>query len=295
MRHSSPAPMATFLGCLGLFTWALTACIAVQLANIPPFEFLTITSFMTFLTTCLRLTIKRSWSTIRQPVMFWLIGSVCIPVNLLGYFCAFRYIDASLADLIYYMYPILVVLFSAIFLGRRLSFKTLLSPLLGFSGVFVLLVQDLDHLPEWGMWQGVFYAFLGSASWAVYSLCTRHYHRTPFEMVGLFFGIGAVFALAVHLKNEQFVQPTGFEFFLMIFWALIVQSLSITLWEVGMRKGNFDLLNIFSFAIPLISVCLLVLIGYTPFTPHLMVATAMITLGLVLCKYTNEAELENAH
>ena len=282
MNDGNSSPLATSFGICGLFVWSVTACIAVKLSNIPPFEFLTITSFMTFLITCARLTFRKSWHTIRQPLMFWIIGSICVPLNLLGYYCSFHYIDASLADLIYYMYPILVVMFSTVVFKRRLTFKTVLSPLLCFSGVVILLGQEIDRFPEISMWQGVLFAFLGSASWATYSLCTKVYSNTPFEMVGLFFGVGVLFNLTIHLQNEVYIQPSLTELSLMIFWAIVVQSLSITMWEFGMRKGNFELLNVCSFTVPVISVCLLVMSGFTPFTMRLMIATTVIALGLFL-------------
>jgi len=288
MNDGNSSPLATSFGICGLFVWAMTACVAINLSNIPAFEFLTLTSFMTFLIACTRLTIKKSWHKIRQPLSFWVIGSICIPMNLLGYFCSFRYIDASLADLIYYMYPILVVLLGAVLFRKRLTLKTLISLILCFTGIVILLAQEIERFPEKGMWQGVLLAFLGSISWAVYSLSTKIYADSPFEMVGLFFGIGSLFALVFHLQNEIFILPTLFEFSLMIFWAFIVHNFSISMWEFGMRKGDFDLLNILSFTVPVISVCLLVICGFTPFTMRLVIATTIIAIGLILNRTGDE-------
>ena len=284
---------ATILGCFGLLFWVVTAWMAVQLARIPPFEFLMVAQGVTFLSACVRLSYRKAWNEIKQPISFWIAGVICVPMNILGYFFAFRYIEAALADLIYYMYPIFVLMLGSFSSRYRLSYRGILGTALGFAGVCLLFCRDLSFSPDSLSFKGIGFALLGSFSWAFYTLSTRNHSQAPFEMAGLFFGVGFGFSTLFHLLNETFVMPNAIELFYMLFWGLFVQSLSITLWEKGLRQGNFGLLNGLSYAIPVLSVSLLVATGYVPFSQQLVFATFLVTVGVTLtnqCLQVNEAE-----
>jgi len=132
-RYRTPF-WATILGGLGLFFWSTTGWMAVQLERIPPFQFLMITQFVTFSLALSHLSAKHAWRSLCQPPLFWLVGAVCVPLNLLGYFWAFRFIQPAQADLIYYIYPIHILLIGSLLLGYRISPRALVGVLVGFLG-----------------------------------------------------------------------------------------------------------------------------------------------------------------
>lgn len=280
--QSTQYTTSTFLGGFGMLTWATTGCIASQLARIPPFEFLALTALVNLLSSCFQLTYYKKWSSLKQPLFFWAIGCLCVPMNTLGYFWSFQYINPALADLIYYMYPVQVLLLASIFSKGSSFWKSIIGAFISFLGVCVLLYQDLNSLGSPSVWEGVFFGFLGSFSWAAYSLATKFYSNAPFQMIGIFFGVGSIFSFGIHLATEVYVPPSFLEWAFIVFWGLIVQSLSINLWEKGLRFGNFGFLNGLSFTIPIVSIFLLVLTGFTPLSYELLIATALVTLGLSL-------------
>jgi len=294
MRALSRYQFTTLLGGCGIFFWSLTAWMAMNLSNIPPFEFLMITQGITFLSAIARLSYKKSWHTTKQPLIFWILGSICVPLNLLGYFISFRYIDPALADLIYYMYPIHVFMISSLFLPGVFSIRGLMGCLLCFMGIYVLCYEDISLFFHTVRWEGMFFAILASLSWAAYTLGTKAYQNTPFEMAGLFFGVGSFFAALLHFWGEAFVTPSFMEMIYMLIWALIVQSLAINLWEIGIKQGNFELLNALSYSIPILSVLFLVIGGYTPFTLNLVGAIIIVTLGIALSQNSLNATEQKA-
>ena len=59
-------------------------------------------------------------------------------------------------------------------------------------------------------------------------------------------------------------------------------GLSFFAWDVGMKRGNIQLLGVMSYAAPLLSTLALVLTGHTPATPMLGFAALAITGGAAL-------------
>lgn len=95
---------------------------------------------------------NRSRATIEAPRRRdW---GLLLVVGLLGYYLAslldfsgLQYINAGLERLILFLYPTLVVLLSALFLGRRIGGREVLALLLSYAGIVVVFAQAVGTGP----------------------------------------------------------------------------------------------------------------------------------------------------
>jgi drug/metabolite transporter (DMT)-like permease len=65
-------------------------------------------------------------------------------------------------------------------------------------------------------------------------------------------------------------------------------------WDIGMKKGDIQLLGVASYAAPLLSTLALVAAGVAPATPALAVAAALITGGAALAARASARQVKPA-
>lgn len=284
--------LATLLGSLALLLWSTTAFIAIHLTDLPTFELLFFLLFITLICSMLRLTWNKKWSFVSTSPKFWAIGSLCIPLNTLGYYSAFKFISPAQADLIYYLYPIGGLMLAGLFFGYRIPKAAFIGAFLGFCGVFILFYDDALSIFSNNNMIGTAFAAMAALSWSIYMIFSRRFANSPHEMIGLFFGVGSIIFFLFHLAAEPFVMPSIEEFIYIVLWAVIIQSYSYSLWEIGIKKGNFMMMNILSYITPLCSIFILIASGNHPFSLQVVLATLLVIISMTVCPKKTEPAMQ---
>ncbi|HMO71231.1 MAG TPA: EamA family transporter, partial [Paracoccaceae bacterium] len=105
----------------------------------------------------------------------------------------------------------------------------------------------------------------------------------PTEGVAVFCLAPAALSALVHLAVETPAWPQGAGG-----WAAVAAlglgpvGLAFFTWDIGMKKGDIQLLGVASYAAPLLSTLVLVVAGRAPATQVLILSAAMITAGAAL-------------
>lgn len=105
-----------------------------------------------------------------------------ISLGIMGYyvaslfdFWALQYLTASLGRLILFTYPTLVLILSAIFLGRRISWIEAGAVLLSYVGVALAFSQSIELEQGDQFWRGVILSFSSALTFAIYLLGSGEY------------------------------------------------------------------------------------------------------------------------
>ncbi len=198
------------------------------------------------------------------------------------YFSALRMAPAAEAGLIAYLWPLFIVLLSGLLPGERLAPLHITGALLAFGGAALIVLRggaafDATALPGLGL------AFLCAVTWAVYSIVSRRMGDVPTVAVVVFCLATAALSLPAHLLLEPTIWPSGTSGWLSVL-ALGIGPVGIAFytWDVGMKKGDIQLLGVASYAAPLLSTLALVIAGHATATPVLAAAAALITGGAAL-------------
>lgn len=273
--------IGTSAGVAGLFFWAVAAVLIAATTAIPTFQILTIAFAMSFIATAISLTINKRWSVVlKQPWSLWLLGILGIFGTNVFYISAYKFAPASHAELINFLYPILIILLAGLLPNERFTVKHLLAGSLGFYGIFYLITDGMGLSGfQWQYWPGYTLAFCDAMSWAVFSLAMRHHQHSPPEMVGIFCGIGALLSLVMHVVVEATVVPTFNETLLLILMGLTGQGAAYYCWDFGVKRGDLKLLSVFSYFGPVMSLALMILFGYAQFSLTLLVACSLVVAG----------------
>ncbi|SFC92487.1 DMT family transporter [Tropicimonas isoalkanivorans] len=279
---------ATAVGFIAVLLWALLALFTVGSAPVPPLQ-LTAMSFAVggalglvwaLATGGLHRLRGVAWSV-------YAFGTVGLFGYHFFYFSALRLAPPAQAGLIAYLWPLVIVLLSSLLPGERLGAGHLLGAAMGFAGAALIILGDGAQLTG-GALPGYALALVCAVFWSSYSVISRRLAHAPTEAVAVFCIATAVLSAIAHVALEDTVLPTSG-----LAWASVLAlgvgpvGLAFYVWDIGVKRGDIQLLGVASYAAPLLSTLALVLAGLAAPTPRLGLAAALITGGAVLAAWAS--------
>lgn len=279
-------------GILAILIWSTLALLAVFLKDFPPFQILAFAFTIAFLVGLIGW-IKNGKALLvllKQPWYVWANGIIGLFCYHLFYFLAIRYAPPAEANLINYLWPLLIVLFSTFLPNQKLSINQLIGALLGFFGASFLILQN-GFLFSSSSILGYSLAFASALIWATYSVLSRAFGTVSTSIVTAFCGIVALLSWGVHLFFEATVMPSNIQWFLLVGVGFGPVGGAFYLWDIGMKKGDIALLGVLAYFAPLLSTIFLVSFGITKLTLSLFVACTLIMLGSIFASKEHIAKL----
>lgn len=274
---------ATGVGFAAVLLWALLALFTVGSSPVPPLQLNAICFSIGGLIGVIWVLATGRASALRK--VSWKVYAFGT-IGLFGYhalyFLALRMAPAAQAGLIAYLWPLLIVLFSGLLPGETLRPGHIIGGLVGFAGAALIVLRgasgfDPAALPGYGL------AILCALTWSGYSVISRRLGQIPTETVAVFCLATAALSLPLHLALEETVWPaTTLGWMSCLALGLGPVGLAFYVWDIGVKRGNIQLLGVASYAAPLLSTLVLILAGYAEPTASLGLAALLITAGAAL-------------
>jgi drug/metabolite transporter (DMT)-like permease len=198
------------------------------------------------------------------------------------YFLALRHAPAVEASLIAYLWPLLIVFFSALLPGERLRWFHGAGAIAGFLGAALLVTKGQGFRFDAQYTTGYLSALVCALTWAGYSILSRRFGAIPTSAVGGFCGATAILAWGCHALFETTVIPTGWQWAAILGLGLGPVGLAFFTWDYGVKHGNIRVLGALSYAAPLLSTLLLIACGRAEATMVVGVACGLIVGGALL-------------
>jgi drug/metabolite transporter (DMT)-like permease len=275
---------ATAVGTVAILLWASLALLATGTGAVPPFQTVAIAFAIAFLLTVGKWLLFREHIVrhLRQPGVVWLTGVGGLFGYHFFYFQAFKAAPAVEVNLINYLWPLLIVLFSALLPGERLRWWHIAGAVLGLGGTLLLVTEGgrFSFRAEYAL--GYASALACAVTWSAYSVISRRFGKVPTDTVGGFCGVTALLSGLCHLLFERTVSPSPSEWLILLLLGAGPMGLAFFVWDVGMKRGNIKALGGLSYAAPLLSTLLLILAGLAKPTVELALACLFIVGGAVL-------------
>jgi drug/metabolite transporter (DMT)-like permease len=237
------------LGAIAL--WSTLASLVVALAGVPP-----------FLLTGLALVVGSvpAWPLARH----WRVPPSTLAIGVYGLFgfhfllfLALRHAPPVEANLVNYLWPLLIVVLAPLFLrGMSLRPVHVAAALAGFVGAALAIAggRDVAGGLAWGYLPALGSAFI----WASYSLLTRRVAHFPTAAVGLFGLVSGALALLCHALFEAPAVLSGRDLLLIAAAGLGPLGAAFYLWDAALKRGDPRQIGILSYLTPLASTLLLV-------------------------------------
>lgn len=263
---------------LTIAQWSFLALLGARLAHLPPL-------LLVGLALCIgSLPGLAAWR--RIPWKTFAVGVY----GIFGYhfllFVAFKISPPVEANLLNYLWPLLIVVLSPVFLkGFRLRPHHLAGALLGLAGAALIVTGGsfqlkLQFLPGYLMAAGA--AFV----WASYSLLTRRLPPFPTTAVaGFCLGSGALSLVIFFLTGGSpaavlSLAPADWLYLALL--GLFPMGLAFYTWDAAIRRGDPRVIGSLAYITPLTSTLALVVLGGGTFGWVSLAALGLILTGAVI-------------
>jgi drug/metabolite transporter (DMT)-like permease len=275
---------ATFIGFTAIMMWSLLALLTAASGRVPPFQLAAMTFAIGGLLGAASWTFRADGAkALRQPLAVWALGIFGLFGYHALYFVALRLAPPAESGLINYLWPLLIVLFSAFLPGEKLELHHILGAMLGLIGTIVLVAgrAQLGFAPEFI--PGYCAAFVAAFVWAIYSVLSRRFKAVPTDAVVGFCLVTALLGAICHLLFERTVWPeNATQSLAVLALGLGPVGLAFYVWDIGMKRGDIRILGATSYAAPVFSTIFLVLAGFAEATLSLVLAALLIAGGGLL-------------
>jgi drug/metabolite transporter (DMT)-like permease len=264
-----------------IFLWASLASLATLLSDIPPFL---LTGIGLVIGALVSLPSLRSGLTPwKIPLKTLLIGVY----GLFGYhfmlFLALQTAPAVEANLVNYLWPLLIVLLSPIFTkSLSLNLRYVLAAISGFAGAVLAITSGGSGFGFSSMEVGYFFALAAAVIWATYSLATTKVPRFPTPAIGLFALASGVLAIGAHLLFEPAASIRTADWLLLLVLGVGPLGGAFYLWDAALKIGDPRRIGLLAFLTPLLSTALLLVVSGNSLSWQLLLATGLIVGGALL-------------
>jgi drug/metabolite transporter (DMT)-like permease len=274
---------ATLIGFAAILMWSFLALFTKASGKMPPLQLSAICFAIGSIPGILVLVSNPSrMALLKQPAKVWITGIAGLFGYHFLYFTALRNAPAVEAGLIAYLWPLLIVVGSALLPGERLRWYHIVGALAGLCGTFLIVGSNgIDFDGAYAVGYGA--AFLCAFTWSGYSLLTRRFDAVSTDVVTGFCLATSVLSLICHVMLETTVWPaSGFEWLAVVGLGLFPVGAAFYAWDHGVKNGDIQILGAASYATPLLSTLILTIFGIAEPSWRIAFACLLITGGAVL-------------
>jgi drug/metabolite transporter (DMT)-like permease len=258
------------LGAIAL--WGTLAALALKLGAVPPFL---LTGFALLIGALVggRALLHRP-----PPLAALALGIY----GLFGFhfflFLALRHAPPVEANLINYLWPLLIVLLApGIVPGIRWSARHGVAALLGFTGAALLIGAGPGGMSGGGETIGYAFAAVSALIWSTYSLMTRRFAHFPTAYVSWFCLASGIAALACHVALEPRYVPRPDEWLYLLALGVGPMGAAFFLWDRALKRSDPRVIGNLAYLTPLLSTLVL-----AAFTGATLSALAFGAMALIL-------------
>lgn len=254
---------ATLAGLAAILLWASLALLTTATGNLPPFQVLAISFGIAAVLGLSRAALRghTGWRELRQPLPALLLSTLALFGYHALYFIALKRAPAVEANLLNYLWPLLIVVFAGLFGGVSVRAGQWLGTALGLAAAVLLVTRGQGlhvapaHVPG-------YLAALGAALiWSLYSVLNRRHAEVPTAAITVACAGVAILGAVAHLASERTLVPTGRQWAVLAAMGVGPVGAAFWLWDHGTKRGDIALLGSLSYLAPLLSTLLLVASG----------------------------------
>jgi len=271
-------------GIVAILFWTTLGLFTVLTGNIPPFELVSISFFVASIIGLIMLRVQRhSFSLLfKVPLSAWIIGVSGLFGYHFFYFFAVKNAPAVEANLLNYLWPLLIVLLSALLPNERLRWYHILGALFGLVGAFLLVSKNGSIELDSQYTLGYIFAILAAFTWSSYSVISKKLSHIPTYSVTGFCIVTTILSLLCHITFEETIIPNMTQLITAILIGLGPVGGAFYVWDYGMKNGDIKVLGSLAYLIPLLSTFLLIIFSSAEMSFNIAIACLLIVCGSLI-------------
>ena len=282
MKSVSPI----YLALIAILLWSTLALAGNGLQTVPRFLLLGITLVTSGAISLFR---RDGWHI---PLKVFLVGVGGIFGYHFLYFTAFAMAPAVETNLINYLWPLLIVLFSPLFLvGTRLKANHILGVICGLAGASLIATGGKPNLQV--QYLSGYAAALGAAiTWAIYSLLTKRLSPFPTSSIGAFCLISGLLSLSIYFIQGGSLNAVGMispkQWIFLILVGIGPMGAAFFLWDAALKRGDPRVIGSLAYLTPFLSTLNLVIFAGQHLALISFLAMLLIIIGAVIGSWSRK-------
>lgn len=261
---------------LTLCLWSTLAYLSTLLTALPPFLLLGITLIIGSLPSIHHF---KDWFSSKSVLALGVGG-------IFGYhflfFMALRLAPPVEANLLNYLWPILIVLLTPLFFKQyQLRWTHYLGATIAGLGAILCMTGGGVHFQASNA-LGYALAIMAALVWALYSVATKKMPSFPTSAVGGFCFVSGVLALVIHGLFEPAATITPANWFALLAMGLGPLGIAFYTWDRAMKEGDPRIVGSLAYLEPLLSSFVLIYLGHRAVTASFFTAVFLIIAGAFL-------------
>jgi len=263
------------LAAIGL--WASLATLATRLSHVPPLALVGVSLGLGGLAG-----LRPAGVRAARPAVV-LLGVYGLFAYHLCLFLALRLAPPVEANLVNYLWPLLIVVLSPLLVrGSTLRARHVVGALAGFAGAALLVTGGRPALPSAQGLAGFALAALAALIWSTYSLLTKRFGDVPTSVVAVSCLVSGALSLACHALLEPAWRPAAADLPALLLTGLGPMGAAFYLWDRALKDGDPRAIGTLAYLTPLLSTLLLTATGAGRLTPLAVGAGALVIGGALL-------------
>jgi len=292
MSDAAALRRATLIGLVAILLWASLALLTTATGTLPPFQVLAIGFGIAAALGLLRAALRgrNGWREFRQPLPALALSTLALFGYHALYFIALKRAPAVEANLLNYLWPLLIVVFAGLIGGVSVRPGQWLGTALGLVAAVLLVTRGRGLQVEPAHVPGYLAALGAALIWSLYSVLNRRYADVPTAAITLACAGVAVLGAIAHLSGERTVVPTAGQWAVLVLMGIGPVGAAFWLWDYGTKHGDIALLGSLSYLAPLLSTLLLVASGRAQAHPIQAIAIVLLLAGAWLSVSTRRPQ-----
>lgn len=198
------------------------------------------------------------------------------------------------ANLLNYLWPLLIVLLSPLILRQRLSPGVLIGALVGAAGAALVVTQGTIPRLDPDAWLGYALALTAAISWSTFSLLVKRAGVDGRDRMALFTVWSLLAAIVYALITRRLVVPDARVLAAAAWVGVGTMGIAFICWDRAIAGGNAGTIGVLSYLDPLLSTLCVAWMLDKPITGATWSGVALIIAGAMLAPLLGRATLRTA-
>lgn len=263
--------LSLILGIITIICWGSLATFGNLLIHLPPFYVLGVTFLIGSIPAFFRF---------REMFPHWKI----LLIGVMGYFgyhfflfYAFRFAPAIEANLINYLWPVIMVILTPVFFPeQKLRIYHFIGAALSIIGSVFLVAGKGGELKSENI-IGYLLAFGAALTWPLYSIGKKKLPSTSVWAIGSFCFISGILCFITHALIEPRVVLQAHDAWMLFFMGIGPFGIAFYCWDVALRLGDARVMGALAYLTPVLST-----LGLIFFAGQEVVTTTFIAMILII-------------
>jgi drug/metabolite transporter (DMT)-like permease len=200
-----------------------------------------------------------------------------------------KYISSGLGAIIGAVFPLWIVIFSAI-KGERLPLQAIAGILLGFGGVCIIFYDHLQDFFNADFRLGIFFSLAGGISWAVGSMYTQKKAASfnPYFSLGFQMLISGIVLSGIAQVDGMAIAYTAIPanaWWAILYLVIIGSVLTFAAYIYTLQHLPMALASVYAYINPVVAVLLGAFVLHEPLNGYIAVGGAVTIAGVYLVNY----------